>query len=470
MGWLAEDVCRIVGGEFITPVHSGQVIAVSTDTRQLQPGDWFVALTGANFDGHDFLRDAVKKGAGGCIVAREFVAEEELDRVPVVRVKDTLLALGDLARQHRSTLDARVVAVTGSNGKTTTTQMIAHVLGKGARVLRTEKSFNNAIGLPLTLLRGRPDHEFAVLELGTSGPGEIAYLAGIARPHVGVITTVSETHLEGLKSVEGVARAKAELLDHIDANGLAVLNQDNEMTRAMARRRAGRTVTFGLFKESTVTGSEVETGAAGLRFRVSGVPFVVPVLGAWNVYNALAAAAVCTNLGLTLGQVAERLGDFKLPPMRMERSVVRGVTLINDAYNANPKSVLLALDELDQMATAGRKLLVFGEMGELGPAAATLHKKVGERIAQLAPAALVTVGAAARVAAEIVEQAHGKRTQVFSVATAEEAGEALLGLAREGDVVLFKGSRLNALERALERFRAGHVPSLTSPKSHESKV
>lgn len=453
MSWQADDVRRIVGGDFLTPVKTGTLSSVSTDTRSLVAGDWFVALPGKAHDGHGYLVEAVRKGAAGCLVSRDFVSEEELDRVPVLRVKDTIRALGDLARVHRSSLDARVVAVTGSNGKTTTKDMLAHVLGKGAALLRSEKSFNNAIGLPLTLLRGRPEHAFAILELGTSGPGEIAYLAGIARPHVGVITTVSETHLEGLKTVEGVARAKSELLDEIDAHGVAVLNQDNEMTRAMARRCPRRAVTFGLYREADVRGEELESDASAIRFRVKGTRFELPILGPWNVYNALATAAVATTLGLDLEMVASRLADFRLPPMRMERSEARGVVLVNDAYNANPRSVLLALDEFDAMPTSGRKILIFGDMGELGPGSPGFHKKVGERAARLRLGAFIAVGPHARLAAETVERRHGKDVQVIVCANSEEAGEALLGFARTGDLVLLKGSRAQALEKAAERFR-----------------
>ena len=448
-----ETLAKIVGGRVRRVAQTLSVKGISTDTRSLKPGDLYIALRGPNFDGHDFVSDAVARGAAGIIISRP-IPEEQLPEAWVIQVNDTLAALGDLGRYHRNQCQATVVAVTGSNGKTTVKEMIHHVLSKDRQGIKSVKSFNNAVGVPLTLLRLLPTHEFAVVEMGTNGPGEIRYLAGVARPDVGVITNVSETHLKGLGSVDGVAAEKSQLIHSLEPSGVAVLNQDNEHTREMARRSLCRVVTFGVYQEADIQGADITTSEGGLNFTINREVAVEMngILGPWNVYNALAASAVCVSLGLELGQIAARLADYTPPPMRMERSSVNGITFINDAYNAAPRSTRLAVGEFAFMPCAGRKILVLGDMLELGEQARLYHERLADQIMDLNFHAIYAVGELSRhLCQRITQLRRGVRVRHFD--DSEQAGMALLREAREGDMVLLKGSREIRLERILEAFR-----------------
>ncbi len=448
-----EILAKVVGGRIRKVSREAAVKGISTDTRNLKPGDLFVALKGPTYDGHDFLGDAVRRGAAGLVVSQP-IPEELLPDTWVIQVGDTLTALGDLARHHRNQCEASVIGITGSNGKTTTKEMIYHVLAKDRAGIKSVKSFNNSVGVPLTLFRLLPTHSFAAVEMGTNGPGDIRYLAGVARPDIGVVTNVSEVHLKGLGTVEGVAAEKAHLVHGLEPTGLAVLNQDNEHTRDMARRCLCRVVTFGVFQPADVQGSDIVTTERGIRFLLNKeFPIELPgMIGSWNVYNALAAAAACLSMGVDLGQVAARLADFSPPPMRMERSVVQGIVFINDAYNAGPRSARLAIGELATLPTCGRRFLLLGDMLELGDQARYFHEKLADQIADLPLHAVFTVGDLARhVSERLAQLRRGLKTAHFE--TAEAAGSALLQSAKEGDLVLLKGSREIRLERVLECFR-----------------
>jgi UDP-N-acetylmuramoyl-tripeptide--D-alanyl-D-alanine ligase len=445
-----SELKTVLNGEFVHGTGGGEATGAQTDSRAVKKGDLFFAIRGRNQDGHDFVQEALSKGAAAVIVDREI---EKVRRGNVMRVRDTVSALGDLARRIRSKAGVPVVAVTGSNGKTTAKDMIAHVLGADRTVLASQKSFNNQLGLPITLLGIDQETDVVVVECGTSAPGEIAYLGGIAQPNISVVTTVSETHLEGFGTIDAIAREKAALVERLATNGTAVLNMDNEHTKRMSRATTARCVTFGFFRGADVKGSAIEGGPEGIRFLVNDrVPFVLPICGRWMAYNALAAAAVGLTMGMDMMQIAERLMSFRLAPMRMERVELAGVQFINDAYNANPRAVTLALDEIE-IWEARRRVFIFGDMLELGSETAKHHEKVGDRVARTP-----NIGVFVGIGPEATRAVHKAKTlrrtlEAHAFATVEEAARALPDILREGDLALLKGSRGMRLEKVLEAFK-----------------
>jgi UDP-N-acetylmuramoyl-tripeptide--D-alanyl-D-alanine ligase len=437
---------------------------VSIDSRKVRPGDLFVAIRGERLDGHDFVVDALQAGAPAAVVAQSWLAGRRrrvLRASPLIPVADTVAALQGLARYHRRRLGIPVVGVTGSNGKTTTKEMIAAVLGAAYRVLRSEGSFNNHIGVPLTLLRLRRTHEVAVIELGMNHPGELARLCSVALPTGGVVTNVGPAHLEFLQSVDEVARAKAELVEAIGKDGFVVLNADDEHTPGIRALTEARVVTFGFGPEADIRGELVglTEGACPL-LRISGSePVRIPLAGAHNAANALAAAAVGEVMGCTPDQVRSGLESFQPPHWRSETFETGGMTVINDAYNANPVSTARALEMLRDWAEGGerRKVAVLGDMLELGGISEQAHRELGERAAAAGVGLLVTVGRYAAVTAEGAARAGLASTLIVPTSSIEHAWEVLQGRLEPGDVILLKGSRRIGLERLAERVREAGV-------------
>lgn len=427
-------IVRSVNGRPDRPFPDIDVPGVSTDTRSLRPGDVFFALRGPSFDGHAFVEEAFRRGAAAAVVEREL-------RAPglQVRVEEVLSALGALAAARRRELPARVVAITGSNGKTTTKDMVAHLLGRDRRVVRAQGSFNNFVGVPLTLLAADEETEFVILEVGTNHPGEIARMAAVARPDAAVITSVGRSHLEGLGSVEGVAVEKAALLDFLAEDGFAVLHDDPRIL-SRARLPGERRITFGFAAGADLRAEEVEPG---LRFRARGVEFRLGLLGDWNALNALAACAVAMKWGVDLPECARRLADFRGPRMRMEWTEREGVTVVNDAYNSNPESAARAVGEFSRLSPAGRKVAVIGDMLELGTAEREQHRALGELLARSAVDVVVGVGTRCRAMLEAV----GTGKELHSFGSVEEMGPRVAELIKAGDAVLLKGSRGMGLER-----------------------
>ena len=422
--------------------------AVTTDTRSLAQGSLFVAIRGPRFDGNDFIGEAHAKGAAGALVSRHAPAP-----LPQVEVADTRQAFGAMARAWRRNFAVPAVAVTGSAGKTTVKQLIAGILGVRRRVCVTQGSLNNDIGVPLTLMRMTADDEVLVVELGANHAGEIAYLASLAEPTVGVITNAAAAHLEGFGSLAGVVAAKSELLDHLPRAGTSVLNADDP-ARAdwQARTRTEFVVTFGLAASADCTlVGEPELTATGSRFTMrlpdsATIDVDLPLLGRTSIVNALAAAAAAHAVGATADDV--RLGLARAQPVRGRLTAVaakRGATVIDDSYNANPASVRAALDHLAGLA--GRRIFVFGDMGELGARAPELHREVGA-YARGRCDEFLALGKLARHAAA----GYGAGAQSFDdVDALQTAVAALLG----ADVtVLVKGSRMMALERLVHGLAA----------------
>lgn len=441
---------------------------VSTDSRTLQPGDLFVALVGPRFDGHRFAAAAVERGASAVVIAEAqgaavgrqlATAPARQPEVPLVAVADPLTALGDIAQAHRRRLTATVVAVTGSSGKTTTKELIATLLRRRYRVLSNEGTQNNLIGVPKTLLRARPEHQVIVVECGTNQPGEIARLTQIAQPQIGVITTLGPAHLEGLGSVEGVRREKRALLEGLAHPGTAVLNMDDPVLRQWLRELPDgvQPVGYGCHPDAAIGATDPAFRNGTMQFRINDRwPVTWSLLGRHNVANALAACSVARLFDVSWEEICEALRTVE--PLRGRLCLVRvgRVTIIDDAYNANPLSVRRALEVLREFPTAGRRLFVFGDMGELGAAAPEWHRQVGHVAAQVAQV-IVTVGELAALAADAARQHRPLDNGVYRCRGQAEAVERLRALLQPDDVVLVKGSHASGMHRVVEALERSYT-------------
>ncbi len=449
-----DEVARLTGGRLLAG-STRRIRGAAVDSRIVEPGQLFVALPGERTDGHEFIADALARGAAAVLVTRPIPDPSTLGDVTVVRVADALVALGALAAAWRRRFDPLVVGVTGSIAKTSTKEAIAAVLSRRFRTLRNEGNQNNEIGLPLTILRMGPEHEAAVLEMGMYVGGEIAELARIARPRIGVVTAVQPVHLARIGSIEAIERAKGELVEALPRDGTAVLNADDRIVRRMDRRTVARTVTYGFDDTADVTAEAIESaGFAGMRFVLrtgaSRQPVTIPTLGKMSVHNALAAAAVGRAAGLSLEEIAEGLAAGWSAPHRAQLVRAGGVTLVDDSYNASPRSVVAALDLLAGLP--GRRGAVLGEMLELGEASEDGHRTVGEAAARTVDW-LVVVGRDAAPIAEGALDAGMDPAQITTAPDAEAVVATLPPRLRKGDVVLVKASRGIGLDRVVDGVR-----------------
>jgi len=437
-----------VPGRFDNAVVAGY----SIDSRTIRPGELFFAIRGPRFDGHDFVSAALQAGAAGAVVER---TQERIDTQRILRVPSALEALENLAAEVRRRWGRPLVAVTGSAGKTSTKEMIAAVLATRYRVLKNEGNLNNQYGLPLSLLRLEETHEVGVFELGMSRAREIAELARIAQPETGVVTCVSPVHLEFFSDIEGIARAKQELIQALPATGTAVLNADDPFVSRFGQGFGGRVVTFGIEQPADFRATGItENGTRGVHFRLerAGEPLelALPLVGRHNVLNALAAIATAHTLGIAPAQAAGALAGFRPPKMRGEVLEVNGVTVLNDCYNSNPRALAFLLETLARMPARGRRIAVLGEMLELGPTSPELHREAGRQAAAAADY-LVAVRGHARHFLEGAAAAGADAARLAFFDTAAEAGSYVASLVQPGDLVLFKGSRGVRLEDALAK-------------------
>ncbi len=457
-----QDILQATGGLSLAGDGGLVFTGVSTDTRSLREANLFVALRGDRFDGHGFLGDAVRAGASGVVVDRDLSPEtmRAIGSAAAVQVEDTLAALGQIARFWRRRFAIPLLAITGSSGKTTTKEMAAAILAKTKRVLKTEGNFNNLVGLPLTLLGLREEHEAAVLELGTNRPGEIAALTRIAEPVVGVVTNVGPAHLEGLRSLDAVGEEKVDLFRFLPVNGAAVVNIDDDRIRRLAGTIRRRQITFGTQKDADVSAGNIRHGEDRkvrfhLRVQGIGMDLTLPVAGEHNVYNALAAAASCSVLGADIEQIRRGLADFKPVAGRMDIVRLRNsACVIDDTYNANPASVQEALKTLRALRGACRSAAVLGDMLELGDQAASWHGQVGGFLADSGVDAIFLRGKLSReVAAGALE--HGfDRNRIFLFEEVDEIVGELNARIAGGDWILVKGSRRMKMEEIVRRIVA----------------
>ena len=440
-GWMSADFRQ--GDPAATTAH------ICTDTRALKAGDLFLALSGENFNGHTFLNEAAKRGAIGAVVS------EETGGLPadfaVLRVPDTLAALQNSATGYRQTLPLQVVSITGSNGKTSTKDLVTGVLSERFQVCKTEGNLNNHIGLPQTVLRARSTDQVGVWEIGMNHPGEIAPLAAIAAPDVAIITNVGMAHIEFMGSRENIAKEKGMLAEALKPSGYVILSADDDFSQSIAARTNADAIYTGIDK-GDVYATNLVPHLGGVRFTLvadgNKVEAEIPVPGVHMVRNALHAVAAGRVFGLTLEECAAGLKGIQLTKGRLEQKIVRGIHILDDTYNANPDSVAAALRTLSQVPAAGRRIAVLGRMGELGTQAEEGHRSVGAVAAQEGIDYLIGVGEEARW---ITEAAYGAGMgRVQHCDSVEDCVKALRATAKMGDIVLVKGSRSARMERIVE--------------------
>jgi len=454
-----DDIVAATRGRLARGRPEMSIGSISTDSRAIQPGELFVALVGDRFDGHAFVADAFARGAAAVVVESDRLPDGRAQQ-PAIVVENTTRALQDVARANRQRHTCTVVAVTGSNGKTTTKEFIAALASQRFRTIRNKSSFNNHVGVPLTLLDIDHTTELGVVEIGMSAPGEIRSLATIAQPQVGVITNVTPAHLEFFGSVAAIAEAKAELLDALDAKSTAVLNADDKWVRRIGERWTGRRVTFGEADEANVHLTALRQTGDGTEAELScfgGPSFqtVLPFPGKHNALNAAAAVATCCALGMQPDEAVRGLSKLTLPTMRFEPHEWRGALLINDAYNANPESMRAALLTFEAMPVEGRRVFVCGEMRELGAHSLAAHRELGRLVVERSVERLLTTGGDARHVTEAAIGSGMPADRATDCGSVAQAAACLQKELRPGDAVLIKGSRANEMERIVDELAAG---------------
>ena len=459
--FTARNAVCWTGGSLARGDAAAILRGAAIDSRAVEPGELFVAIRGPHHDGHRFLAAALERGAGGLLVARDAELPAELsDDVAVIAVDDTTAGLGALAAGHRARFRGPVIGITGSNGKTTTKEMCAAILEVGAPTLRTRGNLNNHYGLPLTLLGREAEHRRAVVELGMNHPGEIAVLAAIARPTVGVVTNIGTAHIEFLGSREGIAREKGSILEALAPDGVAVVNDEDEFADALAARTRARVVRFG--GGGDVRAEQARALADGTwAFRLvapeGSVDLRVAGLGSTTVQNALAASAAALAAGATPAEVAEGLEGYAGVGGRLERRELPGrIVVLDDSYNANPQSMEVALEALARCA--GRRIAVLGDMGELGDSTDDAHGEAGRAAARLGIDFLVAVGEQAERVAAGARGEGLAAARIRTAATSDEGAAAVRELLEPGTTVLLKGSRAMKMERVARHLEAEARP------------
>lgn len=456
--FTVEEITRATGGS-AQGDGTVAVTGVSTDSRSVGPGELFVPLRGERFDGHDFIASAVGRGVTAVLAERGWLARHQLpEKIACVAVDDTLRALGDLAAWHRNRFRLPVVGITGSNGKTTTKEMLGAILARGGNGLKTAGNLNNLIGLPQMLLRLSSSDRWAVLEMGMSEAGEIDRLAEIARPRVGVITNVFPAHLESMGSVAAVARAKGELFGRLAEGGTAVANADDPLVAALPVPAGVARLTFGLAAGEVTATDLVSLGIAGqsftLRLPGGAYPVRLAAFGRHNVQNALAAAAAAVALGIDGEEIRGGLESFTPYDKRFRLEEIHGVVLIDDSYNANPASTAAALATLRDLKGGHRAIAVLGDMLELGEERDAAHREIG-RLAAACVDRLYLLGGMAGLTAAAAREAGLSAAAVRVAATHDEIVADLSAALSPGDFILVKGSRGMRMEVVAEAVRRG---------------
>src|SRR4051812_4557868 len=448
-----SQIAAFAGGTIESGSAETKITRVSTDSRTLRPGDLFVPLRGANFDGHKFIGQAAERGASGAMVDHNWSGDAPAG-FALVRVADTLAGYQALAANYRATLPLKVVAITGSNGKTSTKDFVAAALAKKFRVTKTEGNFNNHVGLPQTILAANRDDQMAVWEIGMNHPGEIAPLAKLAAPDVAIITNIGVAHIEFMGSREAIAEEKGALAEAVGPGGVVVLNADDSFSETIAKRTRARVVLAGV-ENGTVRATEISQYSTGSEFTIlegaHRCRAQLPVPGIHMVQNAMLAVAAGRAFGLSLEECAAGLASTPLTKARLQIREIGGIQFIDDSYNANPDSMNAALRTLIELDADGRRIAVLGEMGELGEESERGHREVGECAATVRVDELIAVGSAgAATIAGGAEKAGLQNT--VAVSSPAEAATILRKNAAPGDLILIKGSRSARMERVMEEF------------------
>lgn len=447
-----SQIAEFAGAKLESRDPDTAIDSVSTDSRTIRPGQLFVALRGENFDAHDFVEAVAKSEAAGAIVDRSWKGKVP-ESFALLRVDDTLRAYQDLAANYRRSLPLKVLAITGSNGKTSTKDFAAAVLARKFRVTKTEGNFNNHVGLPRTILEGTSDHEIGVWEIGMNHPGEIAGLARIARPDAAIITNIGVAHIEFLGSREAIADEKGALAEAVGSDGWVILNADDPFVGRIASRTQARVILAGTTSGS-LRAAEISQSAGGSDFTIlegaHRCRAKLPVPGLHMIQNALFAVAAGRAFGLSLEEAATGLAAASLSKARLQVKIIHGVQFLDDSYNANPDSMKAALRTLVELESDGKRIAVLGAMGELGAETDSGHREVGERAATLGVDQLIAIGENSKLTVAAAQRAGLKKA--VAVETTAKAAELLEEVARPGDLVLIKGSRTARTEQVLELF------------------
>ena len=451
-----DEILKATGGTIISEGERTSVTAVSTDSRMAGPGELFIPLIGERFDGHDYILKAFENGAAAALTQKDQISPD--GRV-LIRVGDTSAALRELAAYYRSKFHIPFVGITGSVGKTSTKDMVASVLGRRFNVLSTEGNLNNEIGVPLTVFKLDEMHGVAVLEMGMSGFGEISRLTAIVKPAVAIITNVGMSHIEKLGSRNNILRAKLEILEGLDSNGLVVLNRDDNLLDGVKNLLNHRTVSYGMEEGADYqAGNIISCGEGGIDFglTVEGRAYDVhlPVPGIHNVNNALAAVAAGRELNVPMEDIIEGIAAYKPGKMRLNIISANGLRIINDTYNASPQSMKAALDVLEEIGMTGCRIAVLGDMLEMGDWAKEAHSEVGRYAAGKRLSRLITVGPNATYIGEGAIEAGFPEEAVSIFSNNKEAARFIEKIVQNGDTILIKGSRGMKMEELANRFTA----------------
>ena len=455
-----EECLKAIDGELVSGISEKFFRGVSIDSRTLKKDELFICIRGDRFDGHDFIEEAKNKKAAAIVLSDSRKEALKGEEIPViVRVDDTLEALQELARFHRRRMSVRVVGITGTNGKSTTKEMTAAITEKKFKTVKTKGNLNNHIGLPLSIFHISKNDEVAIIEMGMSASGEIKRLAEIAQPQIAVLTNITEGHMVELRTLKDVQAAKGELYESLDDQGIAIVNADDPLVLELAKYVRGKVVTYGIDNEADVKAQGIRPmGQQGfslnVRFFEEKIPVLLPFLGECNIYNALAAMATGYSLGMAPEDIQDGLRNAKLLPNRYEIVGHEGITIINDSYNANPRSMQEALKTLANYQCEGRRFFVVGDMLELGDFAEAAHASLGVDVARYSIDYLVVVG---DLSAHIVKSAVASGLNKKNTATATDHKCAVSFLkkhVRPGDCLLVKGSRGVRMEEVVDGFIA----------------
>ena len=447
-----SELARIVGADI--RINSDEVFAgLSTDTRTIGRGQCFVAIKGENFDGHEYVKLAFEKGATCAIVNSDFNG-------PVggvlIKVRDPIVAMGQLAREYRQRMGAKVIGITGSAGKTTTRQMSYHVLSKFFKCHAAIKSFNNNIGVPLTILGMDEADEVAIIELGSNHPGEIEYLSRIAQPDVAVVVNALEAHIENFGSVAAIIKEKVSIAAGLRQSGVLIVNDDSEGLAEYCLASGFNYTTFGKSRHADISASNIKVDAFSSEFWIEGQLVKLAVPGKGNIDNALAAWAICKSVGISAGQFAEAIADFAGVAMRLEQIQLGQMLVISDCYNANPASMRNAVELLETIGKAQknrRTVFICGQMLELGEHSDRLHIELGMRIGGGGVGMVMASGRWGQVVAEAAREASAGEIEAYCFENTGELCNKLSNLLRNDDIILVKGSRGARLEAAVEKIK-----------------
>lgn len=452
-----EEIITATNGKLLSGHLRTKISNIAIDSRTIQSKDLFVAIKGKNQDGHKFVAEAIGKGAIGAIVTNppQINNLSKMENVILIKVKDTTEALGNIARYYRAKFNPLVIAVTGSNGKTTTKEMIASILKRRMKSVKAKESYNNDIGVPLTVLEMNSQTEVLILEMEMNILGGIRNLAQIAKPQIGLVTNIGDTHLEFLGSRENVMKEKAELIESLDYDGIAILNADDELVMAIGNNFPKiKKLTFGLNQSADIYASQIiDLITEGSHFLLQGKYRVgLRLLGRHNIYNALAAIATARACGIDFASIVAGIEEFKPVSMRLEIVRIKDLTIINDAYNANPQSMKTALATLAKIDSDGKKIVVLGDMLELGERSSVFHYELGQEVAKIADVILV-IGKFSRNVIEGALQTGINPEIAKNFENTQNLLTNLIDIIQPKDTILIKGSRAMRLESLLEEIK-----------------